>query len=320
MKLQFSKRTMRAGVVSALCAGLFAAGSVYSAQDEDAMQTGDGASTGGGAKPGASPAPGNAASGEGANPPDVSAQPPPADGDPSDMDDENPPKKPVPPAPQVQVDPVEPPLPTSGASDQDAESVPVPTNPELLKPFSEWDMSGIESPMFNTEGINEFSERSLSLTGKWSVKPHLSVSSIYDGNIFVQSNNTTSDYITRIEPGIMVRLGDGDSTFYMVGDYTAGANWYMDHPSESTVDQNAKFDFQWSLPKLTIGVHLGVLADTGSDIDATDRVKRQLYYAGVTTLCIQLEDVVGRERGLQQVGLLGLDFIEPGGGAGVHQL
>src|SRR6202042_3304673 len=97
-----------------------------------------------------------------------------------------------------------PPLPATQESEQAAANVPVPTNPQLKVPFSEWDLSGIESPLFTSESINEFNERPILLTGRYSVKPHLSISSFYDGNIFVKSTGATSDYITRVEPGLML--------------------------------------------------------------------------------------------------------------------
>lgn len=196
-----------------------------------------------------------------------------------DASEEIPPEKPVTP----EQDPWDSSRPTSAESDRMAGDIPLTTNPQLRRPFSQWDLSGIESPMFIPEGINDFGERSILLTGKWSVKPHLSLTTLYDGNIFVKSEDTTSDFITRIEPGLTMRLGDADSEFFIVGDYTAGVNWYMQHPSDSTVDHTAKIDAQWSLPRTTFGLHLGLMTDTGADIDVSNRVKRKLYFAGITS-------------------------------------
>jgi hypothetical protein len=71
--------------------------------------------------------------------------------------------------------------------------------------------------------------------------------------------------------------------FYLVADYTAGLNWYMEHSRETNVDQNATASFQWAMPKTVIGLHLGYSSDTGTDIDATNLVRQHLYFAGVTT-------------------------------------
>jgi len=164
-----------------------------------------------------------------------------------------------------------------------ANGVPLPENPEIQQPFSQWDLAQVQTPMFMTEAINDFAERPLYLTGNWSVKPHLDIGSFYDGNIFVRQNNSPSDYITRISPGVTMRLGNTDSIFYLVADYTAGLNWYMLHSRESNIDQNATASFQWALPKTVIGLHIGYSADSGTDIDATNLVRQHLYFAGLTT-------------------------------------
>ena len=164
-----------------------------------------------------------------------------------------------------------------------ADAVPLPENPTPMSPFSEWDLAQVETPMFMTEAINDFAERPVYLTGNWSVKPHLTIGTFYDGNIFVRKDNTASDFITRVAPGVAMRLGNTDSMFYLVADYTAGLNWYMEHSNQTNLDQNATASFQWSLPKTTIGVHLGMSSDTGTDIDASNMVRQHLYFAGLTT-------------------------------------
>jgi hypothetical protein len=186
---------------------------------------------------------------------------------------------PPPPLPQIPVYPA----PPSESTVEAAAGVPLAENPAYPTPFSEWDLAQVETPMFLTEAINDFAERPVYLTGNWSVKPHLSIGTFYDGNIFVRTNNTTSDFITRFAPGVTMRLGNTESMFYLVADYTAGFNWYMQHFKESSIDQDASASLQWALPKTVIGLHLGVSADTGTDIDATDRVRQQLYFAGITT-------------------------------------
>ncbi|MGA3169621.1 MAG: hypothetical protein ABSE62_01280 [Chthoniobacteraceae bacterium] len=209
-----------------------------------------------------------------------------------DPDEQTPPAKPaqqtqeMPQAPEgtePEQEPESPLLSSSTSTEEAANEVPLPENPQLLNPYSEWDYAQVESPMFLTDAVNDFAERPLYLTGNWSLKPHLSLGTYYDGNIFVRSNNTESDVITRIAPGVTLRLGDTDSMFYLTADYTTGINIYLNHSSLTDVDQDFNTQFQWSLPKTTIGVNLAYFNDTGSDIDATDRVRRQLYYAGITT-------------------------------------
>ena len=201
--------------------------------------------------------------------------------------DETPPPKPTP-APQSAEQPaldnnIEPPLPSSASTEEVAEAVPLPANPALQQQqFSEWDLARVESPMFMSESINDFSERPVYLTGNWSVNPHLSIGFIYDGNIFLRHQNVQGDFITRFAPGVTMRLGNTESMFYLVADYTAGVDWYMTHSSQTTVDQDATATLQWNLPKTTITMRLGIFDDTGQDIDVTDRVRQTQYYAGAT--------------------------------------
>lgn len=166
-----------------------------------------------------------------------------------------------------------------------ADSVPLPEepNPAMLNPYSEFDLAQVETPLFINNAINDFGERPLYLTGNWSVKPHLTIGSFYDGNIFVRSNDSQGDLITRIAPGLLMRLGNDNSIFYLTADYTAGINLYAQHSNEDSVDEDASTTFQWSLPKTTIALRLGVSADSGADIDATNLVRQQLYFAGLTT-------------------------------------
>ena len=179
---------------------------------------------------------------------------------------------------------VQAPLPGAPSSETAANSVPLPTNPALEQQYSEWDLAQVESPLFLNAAINDFSERPLLLTDNWSVKPHMSIGSSYDGNVFLSSNNNNeqADYITTFRPGLTMRLGNDDSIFYMMADYTVGLNYYLEHPNESTADQDGRAQCQWTMPKTVIGVTLNVSSDTGADVDVQDRVKRELYFAGVT--------------------------------------
>lgn len=196
---------------------------------------------------------------------------PPADNETPSQDNQTPPAE------------VETPLPGAAGTEAAANAVPLAENPALEQQFSEWDLAQVESPLFLNSAIDEFNERPLLITGNWSVKPHLSIGTYYDGNIFLRSaDNANSDFITRVAPGLSMRLGDTDSIFYLMADYTTGFNYYVEHPSESTIDQEGRAQFQWSLPKTTFGLSLNASSNTGQDIDVTNRVRQELYFAGLT--------------------------------------
>ena len=201
------------------------------------------------------------------------------------MGDENPAAKPASAQPSPEPLPSPPPFPLSPPIDTQAiaDQVPLPTYPALPSTFSQWDLAQVESPLFLSAAINQFNERPVQLTGNWSLKPHLSLGSFYDGNIFLRSSNAQSDFIVRVAPGVTMRLGNDDSMFYMMADYAAGFDLYTQHTGESTVDQNGTAQLQWRMPKTTIGLNLGMSSVTGQDVDVTDRVHENLYYAGLVT-------------------------------------
>jgi hypothetical protein len=287
-KMTNSKHRARSGLltllgVSTLCAvGVFGARPLLAADDWDALS---GAKTTGTA----------AASGttslldtdENGNPiPKASPSPSPSLIDQMDSGDQTAEPKVTPAPTPAETAPgvdVEPPLPEAGANtDEAALSVPLPANPPLQQQFSEWDFAQVEAPTFLNAAIDEFNDRPLLITGNWSFKPHLSIGDYYDGNIFLKSQNEQSDFITRIAPGFTMRLGDTDSMFYLVGDYTAGFNYYAEHSNESTLDNDGRVQAQWSLPKTTIGLTMDVSSDTGQSVDITDRVRQELYFIGLT--------------------------------------
>jgi hypothetical protein len=160
------------------------------------------------------------------------------------------------------------------------ENVEQKTPPPLPLPGlnSQWVTSGMEfPPLFGTEQTTEYSERSLLLTGKWHVTPHLSVSTVYDDNIYVQSQGAQADTIVTASPGITFLLGDNESEYYLVADYTLGAEFYASHSSLDTIDQNASVNFRWALAKTTLNFHAVVADDSGTSLDAGERVHRYYY-------------------------------------------
>jgi hypothetical protein len=315
VKVKTSRRGLEKGILACLSAGiLFSVCPTLRADDLSQLASqspgdpADAAASGSAAKPTGASDPYNLASPDdvlatgssGIDLPSLGASPsltPSSDGQMTTPGDETPLPSPTPeaapeatpppesetaPEPAPEVD-VEPSLPGGLNTQEAANGVPLPANPALQQQYSEWDLAQIESPLFLNAVIDEFNERPLQLTGNWSLKPHLSIGTTYNGNIFLQSQNKTSDVITHFAPGVAMRLGNDDSMFYMMADYTAGANYYIQHPGESSVDQDGRAQFQWSMPKTTVGLTLAVSSDKGQDVDAGTLVRRNLYFAGLTT-------------------------------------
>src|ERR1700686_1729737 len=70
--------------------------------------------------------------------------------------------------------------------------------------------------------------------GMLKVHPFISVQETYNDNIFAVPNNTTSDWITTITPGIKMELPYGRNLF--TADYRAVMDRYASNSSENTTD------------------------------------------------------------------------------------
>jgi len=186
------------------------------------------------------------------------------------------------PAAEVEAPEDQRPLPGATSAETIANAIPLPANPALEQQFTDWDLANVESPLFLNAAIDDFGARPFLITDNLSVRTHMSLGTYYDGNIFLKSDGGNSDLIARFAPGLTLTLGNDESIFYLMADYTVGLNYYIEHANESTADQDFRSQFQWSLPKTVIGVNLDVSSDTGPDVDVSDRVRRTLYFGGAT--------------------------------------
>ena len=156
------------------------------------------------------------------------------------------------------------------------------TELKLRSPDSSWDLAELDSPLFGTEEISEFT-RQINARGLWNVRPHFSATTLYDGNVFIQDKNTKKDFILTLSPGIAVRLGNGQTGFYLTADYTASVVLFLNNSSQDSLDHRASMSLQWTGGKLRVGLLAGLTADSGTSIDATDRVRRIAIYTGITS-------------------------------------
>jgi hypothetical protein len=175
------------------------------------------------------------------------------------------------------------PLPGAMASQQSNSLLNQAANPALEMQFDQWDVSQVGTPLFLNEAVDEFNQRPVNLTGNWSVKPHLSIGSYYDGNIFLANNGAQSDYVMNISPGLDMRLGNDDSLFYLTADYTYGYNYYIQHPDLDDSDQNLRTQLQWTMPRTVVSLSAGVTSSEGQDVDAGSRIRQNLYSLALDT-------------------------------------
>lgn len=141
--------------------------------------------------------------------------------------------------------------------------------PSLMAPFGE---------------ISSFSLGHTLPGSKWRLYPHFGLSGIYDDNIYLSDSDKgrVSDFYFAASPGLGASYGSDDAALQVRADYTASFLAFVDHSSEDTVDQNALFRVSYALPKLTLGLNLGFQSLNGASVDVGDRVRRQIYYAGLT--------------------------------------
>lgn len=88
----------------------------------------------------------------------------------------------------------------------------------------------------------------------WYVIPSLGVSEEYDSNIFGTSSNKTSDFITRISPG--VTFGYQSAPLTLLASYAFGAELYADNSDLNGVNRHAAgLDFRYlPNPRLTLSL------------------------------------------------------------------
>jgi hypothetical protein len=156
----------------------------------------------------------------------------------------------------------------TGAAQTDLATSPVSDVPSLMAPFSE---------------ISSFSLGHTVPGSKWRLFPHFSVSGIFDDNIYLSSDDKVSDFYFALSPGLGAVYGTDDSPLKIRFDYTASFLVFMKESSQDTVDQNAAMRISYALPKLTLGLNLGFQSLNGASIDVGDRVRRQIYYVGITS-------------------------------------
>ncbi len=142
------------------------------------------------------------------------------------------------------------------------------------------DVPGLMAPFGE---ITDFSLGHTLPGSKWRLYPHAGVSGIFDDNIYLDSSHKVSDFYFALSPGLGAAYGAEESPLKIRADYTASFLVFMKNSSEDTVDQNALLQVSYALPKLTLGLNLGFQSLSGASVDVGDRVRRQVYYAGLTS-------------------------------------
>src|SRR5207248_6172972 len=128
-----------------------------------------------------------------------------------------------------------------------------PVKPKLERSTSPWDLGELESSLFGTEEVTELTQpRRINTHGLWNFHPHLSITTLYDGNVFIQEKNQQSDFIATISPGVAFYVGNDQTGFYLTTDYTASAVLFLTDSSQDSLDHRASLSLLWSGAKLSL--------------------------------------------------------------------
>ncbi len=182
-----------------------------------------------------------------------------------------PPRSSAPPSPEEPEKPVEP-------AEAQQEEKPEKTPPIALR--GSWPNAAADSPLFGTESVAQFTDERRS-RGKWSLRPHFNVGTVYDGNIFISNTGQQSGFIALISAGLLFQLGNGESPLSLIADYTATAELYLEDSSQDAINQRFSMDLRWTLKKLSLDFRAGVSTGNGTSIDIGNRVRRYAYSFGV---------------------------------------
>src|SRR5579862_6563683 len=184
-----------------------------------------------------------------------------------------------------------------------------PIQDSLHYPVSAWPVVTGQSPLFGTEQIAAFSQEEL-LQGKWDLRPHGSISTVYDGNVFVNNHDQQSDFITNISAGVTLRVGHPEAPLYLLADYTLGAQIFASHSHEDSLEQAASIGLLMDFKKLTLGFQASVQSGSVASIDIGNRVQETLVAGGVNASYTLGEKVSITGNVTETAGIYGGGFID----------
>jgi len=102
---------------------------------------------------------------------------------------------------------------------------------------------------------------------------------LYDDNIGFSHTNRLSDFIGTITPEVSAVLDrrDGDYGTLLSLTYVPSVLLYDDHSEDDTINQSVKSIFQWSGPKLALGVSQAFVQTDGGVAEVGALVRQRIY-------------------------------------------
>ncbi len=137
--------------------------------------------------------------------------------------------------------------------------------------------------------------------GRWKAAPHVDVKVTYDDNIFIQPTHRVADVFFTLSPGLSFGFWDNEQRLenflergrkastilrdegnFLLVDYTPSFVIFSDNSSEDSFDQDALFDAQWQVAKLTLGARVHFESRREADIDVGERIRRKTVESELT--------------------------------------
>lgn len=120
---------------------------------------------------------------------------------------------------------------------------------------------------------------------KWSVRPRVTASVMFDNNILLSSNNRQSDIVFTLMPGITIGRGDFESrkANYLLLDYAPSAVMYANHPEHDAIDHDANLGIQLLAGRFTFALNGRFLDITGPNTDIGRFTTWQVYDTDLLT-------------------------------------
>jgi hypothetical protein len=136
---------------------------------------------------------------------------------------------------------------------------------------------------------------------RWKVMPHFDLSVMWDDNIFIQADNEIEDFVFTFSPGLTIgyldeesrlerflerevrasRAVQYDGNFFLL-DYTPSFVVFLDHDSENSFDQDARFEARWQWQKLSLAAQAGFVSKNETNTELGTRLRHTGVGAGVS--------------------------------------
>lgn len=117
------------------------------------------------------------------------------------------------------------------------------------------------------------------ISGHLPVRARLSVSGVYDDNIFISNRNEVEDWIWTITPGISYESSDPDRNLehFLAASYDPSIVLFMDNDDQDALEHDARFRYHYKGDKLLFTAGQSFQRLSGSTNDAGNRIDRDIF-------------------------------------------